>query len=176
LRTRFGRSGLDASDCETERARQEQQDLRPRNPPLPTKRSALGPPSPAVRARGSKAGRAKPLSRTAGGSADPRIAVREEAGEGAQRRQPEGWASLHRPGKRWCAARRMPVPGRLLVTVADPDQYRLTPWPAQNLQAGRKVPAHKAHWNGHRRKPGRRRDAGAVVAVRLLRSPISRGG
>jgi len=47
LRTRFGRSGLDASDCETERARQEQQDLRPRNPPPhPPSAPRLVPPLP----------------------------------------------------------------------------------------------------------------------------------
>src|SRR6516165_891836 len=62
----------------------------------------------------------------------------------------------------------MPVPGRLLVTVADTDQNRLAPRPAQNLKAGRQVSAHETHRNGHRRKPGRRRNAGAVVAVRRV--------
>src|SRR6516165_10624161 len=66
------------------------------------------------------------------------------------------------------ARRRMPVPGSLLVTVADTDQNRLAPRPAQNLKAGRQVSAHETHRNGHRRKPGRRRNAWAVVAVRRV--------
>src|SRR6516162_2019087 len=53
------------------------------------------------------------------------------------------------------ARRRMPVPGSLLVTVADTDQNRLAPRPAQNLKAGRQVSAHETHRNGHRRKARR---------------------
>ena len=72
------------------------------------------------------------------------------------------------------ARRRMPVPGRLLVTVADTDQNRLAPRPAQNLKAGRQVSAHETHRNGHRRKgEARRRTRGRRRAVRGRRGGLS---
>ncbi len=62
----------------------------------------------------------------------------------------------------------MPVPGRLLVGIADSDQNRLAPRPAQDLETGRQASAHEAHRDGHRRKPGWWGNAGAVVAVRRV--------
>ena len=50
--------------------------------PSPTKPFGLGPSSPAVRERSLELNASQPRSRGAGEGADPRIAVRGEAGEG----------------------------------------------------------------------------------------------
>src|SRR5215472_630531 len=75
---------------------------------------------------------------------------------------------LLRFGQRRCAGRWASVTGGLLVRIANLDQRRFTPRPAENLQAGRQVPADKAHRDGDGGKPGGRRKPGAVVAVRRV--------
>ena len=56
--------------------------------------------------------------------------------------------------------------GGLFVRIANFDQRRLTPGPAEYLKARRKAPVDKAHWDGNGGKAGGRRDQRAVVAVR----------
>src|SRR5258708_6890019 len=77
-----------------------------------------------------------------------------------------GVIGSRRCGERWRACRRTPVSGRLLVGVTDLEQCRLAPGSPEDLEAGRQGPARESHRDGDRRKPGRRRNPRAVVAVR----------
>src|SRR5712671_3380944 len=77
-------------------------------------------------------------------------------------------ATSRRYGQRLYACRRTPVSGRLLVRVTDLDQCWLAPGSAEHLKAGRQGPTHESHRDVDRRKPGRRRNPWAVVAVRRV--------